>query len=346
VRVALIVAASVLTTAPALAQGTTPPADAIGVEADAGGCPTRAELVAALEARLPRATLDEDDSHEGARRLLVDRAGEDGAVRLRLLDAAGATALERRLEAGPGGPAPSRGGGRCAALAEAAAQVVARYLKELGYRAPASETAATPPAPAAQPPRVPIVVASPAPGPPAPADWLGLIGLTGGGRRGIGGGSAWSRSELLLGLEVRRRWLTVSVAGGITSRTDVAIPGSEPDTVLLLRSYPLRVAVGAALPGPLGGTLLPAVGANLDWLSFKGQGVVLDDPGSGTRFDPALEAGAGWGRRFGHLMLVVRLAAGWSLQPRDFDAHRADPIFRTPAGYLRAAIETAFVLGR
>ncbi|HXU82596.1 MAG TPA: hypothetical protein VN914_14435, partial [Polyangia bacterium] len=97
------------------------------IAVDAGdGCPDRAQVGAALEARLPGVT------GRGAytRRLELERDGGELILRLRAFDG-GEQYLERRL------PLDQRATNEaCEALAEAVAQVVVRYLREIGYRPP------------------------------------------------------------------------------------------------------------------------------------------------------------------------------------------------------------------
>jgi hypothetical protein len=351
-------------------------ADPIVVEAETGGCPSRAEVIAALDVRLPGAAVRLPGAGLARRLLLLDRLADEAALRLRLFDARGTLALERRLQLGGADSRTRRAAGNCAALAEAAAQVVDRYLREIGYRPPvelgdsaerpvAAEAAAapTPAAPAQQPPAPP----APAPAPPskptgataetaivvplrpAPArrpgaGWLVMTSLVTGGRLGVGTGDRWSRAELLLALQLRWRWLALSAAAGASDETNVPIVGTEPGAQLSLRAFPVRVHVGPALLLPVGGWLLPVVGASLDGITFVSRGV--PQPASGRRLDAALEGGVGYLRLFGHLGVGLRLAAGWALHPRDFDAGRPEPVFRTPGAYLRADLQLGFAVGK
>lgn len=357
-------------------------ADPIVVEADTGGCPGRAEVIAALDVRLPGAAVRLPGAGLARRLLLLDRLADGAALRLRLFDAGGTLALERRLHLGGADGRARRAGGNCAALAEAAAQVVDRYLREIGYRppvaladsadkpaageeaavpspaAPAPPTAAPPaPAPAQAPPAKPAAPAAEAPivVPLRPATarrpgagYLVMTSLATGGRLGVGTGDRWSRAELLLALQLRWRRAALSVAAGASDETNVPIVGTEPGAQLSLRAFPVRVHVGPALVMPVGGWLLPVVGASLDWVTFVSRGVqpASDGSGSGRRLDAALEGGVGYLRLFGHLGVGLRLAAGWALHPRDFDAGRPEPVFRTPGAYLRADLQVGFAVGK
>jgi hypothetical protein len=171
-----------------------------------------------------------------------------------------------------------------------------------------------------------------------------MTSLATGGRLGVGTGDRWSRAELLLALQLRWRWAALSVAAGASDETNVPIVGTEPGAQLSLRAFPVRVHVGPALSLPVGGLLLPVVGASLDCVTFVSHGV--QPLASGRRLDAALEGGVGYLRLFGHLGVGLRLAAGWALHPRDFDAGRPEPVFRTPSAYLRADVQVGFAVGK
>jgi hypothetical protein len=83
-------------------------------------------------------------------------------------------------------------------------------------------------------------------------------------------------------------------------------------------------------------------GVSADLLSFEALG--LADARSGVRFDPAAELGAGYAFDLGPIYLRSTLAGGLTLAPRDFQAGSADPVYRTPAAYLRAQIELGRVV--
>jgi hypothetical protein len=183
----------------ALAAGSAAAADPpILVEAATAGCPTRAEVNAALEARLPGVTRARPEPSAFVRyRLELTRPAAAGEVTLRLRETRGEVALERvlamaaRAREAPGKDARGRASAAegCQAVAEAAALVVLRYLREIGYRPPPAappeddppppEPPAPVPPPPAAPPRSPAPPASSAPpaaslaappaGSPAPA---------------------------------------------------------------------------------------------------------------------------------------------------------------------------------
>jgi hypothetical protein len=162
-----------------------------------------------------------------------------------------------------------------------------------------------------------------------------------GARAGVGGGDRWPRGELLLGFEVHLGWLAAMLAGGASTATTIAVAGTSPPASLALRAIPLRAALGVPIP-LFGGTLVPAAGASLDLLSFRADG--LSEAQSGVRVEPAAEIGASYIRAGQRVFLRALLMGGLSLQPRDFDARRSPPVFRTPDGYLRAVFEIGFVL--
>ncbi|HEY2901565.1 MAG TPA: hypothetical protein VGL59_13370 [Polyangia bacterium] len=338
----------------------------IAVETNTDGCPDRAEVIAALDVRLPGAATSLG-GQTGARLLVLERSDADGpGVRLQLFDETGVVELERRLQSPPSDPRGRRSVGVCAALAEATAQVVSRYLKELGYHPPAAIPAApvissaVPPSPLQPSPAPPkqtqpaLPPSSSGENPVAPlrssvrggaaSEWLIVPGLSTGGRVGLGVGDRWPRWEVALSLLARRRWLALSLTGGVSDQTQAPVTGTQPDAYLSLRAYPVRASAGGAFRLPVGGLLLPAVGVSLDWVTFAGHG--LDQEQSGRRLDSAVEGGVGYLRLFGRVGVGLRLAAGWALAPRDFDAGRSTPVFRTPGAYLRAELQVGFALGK
>jgi hypothetical protein len=305
---------------------------AMVVEAPESGCPGRGAVVSALEARLPGVTRPGAD---GGRRLEL-APGNDG-VALRLRDASGALVLERQLELDGRTAASSKRGEGCQALAEAAALVVVRYLREIGYRSPAAgvvesavesvESAVEPSSTAARP----VVVNG----------WpsTGLLGVAGAARVGAGSSSGSPRGELMLTLGAYGRRLAAELAGGASSLAVIPVPGSTGE--LRLRAFPVRASLGVAVPVP-GGMMVAAAGVNLDVLFFQASG--LEDARRGTRVDPALELATSYIVRRGRLFVRARVAAGRALSPWDFDARRPVPVFRTADAYFRGQIEVGVVM--
>ena len=368
---------------PGTAPEPEPEPERIAIEADTGGCPTRADVVAALNVRLPGAA-DGRRAPPAGRRLVLDQPQPDAGVRLRLIDARGAITLERRLGSNRRGRHDPVA---CAALAEAAAQLVARHLREIGYRPPALESpapappsappetatggespappppetatggeaaappadaalSAAPPAESGPPAAVPVATIARSAAPPTPsrnASWLVVAGVATSGRLGVGAGDRWGRGELLLSLLARWRFLALALSGGASDERQVPIVGTEPGARLALRAYPLRASAGAAWRLSTHDLLVPSLGASVDWITFAASGV--DQAASGRRADAALEGALAYLRALGPVAVGLRLAAGWALAPRDFDAGRSQPVFRTPAAYLRLELSAGFALG-
>jgi len=332
-------------------------AQTLRVDAGGDGCPRRKELVASLELRMPGLTRPAA-AGVPVRRLEVAQAA--GIVSLRLWDERGALVLERRL----GGDDAGRAGAadRCQALADAAALVVERYLREIGYRPPAASVP-EPPAPPARPapePAAPAPASAPAPtAAPAPAPAaqttaratgtaagavagvgppeLGLLGAGGGLRPASGG----TRGEAVLVLEVQRGWLAAGLSGGVSTALVRTVAGSAAGR-LQLRSFPLRLQLGVPVPVP-GGALVPALGFSGELVSFRASDV--DDPQAGVRFDPAAELTLGYLIVVRGFYLRASAAGGLTLAPRDYEVNPPGlAVYRSPAAYLRTQVELGLVL--
>jgi hypothetical protein len=306
------------------------------VSAADAGCPTRAQVVAALEASLPGVT-----SSPGSRLELTPMAT---GLSLRLVDPTGSAVLERTLALKATRPEA------CQALAEATALVVARYFRDLAVHHPSAaveRVIEVPPAPS--PPQKrnqnrkqkrtgtgTVMIRAPEP----PARSSAFLGVSASARVGAGTGSSSPRGDLLLSLALHRGHLAAELSGGISSTTAVSIPDSDAGE-LRLRAFPFRAALGLPLPVP-GGALVPTLGAALDLLSFQATGLV--DARGGLRLEPAAEVGVSYlltGRR---LYLRLRGGAGRRLFPRDFEAGLPQPVFRTADAYFRADVEVGLVL--
>ena len=145
----------------------------IAVEGPTSGCPPRGDVVAALESRLPGVTRTRAPSQPALRyRLELGRGSGPTGTALRLLDGEGALVLERQLTSSASATTRSPGES-CQALAEAAALVVVRYLREIGYRSPTPllpvEEAPVSPPPAPEPAPAPVRPAVAPPAAPAPS---------------------------------------------------------------------------------------------------------------------------------------------------------------------------------
>jgi hypothetical protein len=82
----------------------------------------------------------------------------------------------------------------------------------------------------------------------------------------------------------------------------------------------------------------------VDTITFRARGVA--DAKSGVRVDPAAEGGVAYVVARRGLFVRALVFAGVSLAPRDFDAGRPAPVFRTPGSYVRAEIDLGVVLGK
>ena len=273
-------------------------------------CPGQEQVVAALESRIPGVVW----GGPLTRRLDLQRQPPDLVLRLRSYDGR-ELYLERRLPLDPRAPS----GEACEALAEAVAQVVVRYLREIGYR----------------PPPPPAVVTALPPPPPREVITLfksaGYLGVAAGVRAADG-----ARGEAAVSFLFHRSWFAGELSAGATTETTAEVPG-VPGATLRLRSFPLRLSAGPRLFG-----FVPAIGLGLDILSFRASG--LDDARRGVRVEPAAEAGLSYllsGRR---LFARAGVLGGLTLRGHDFDAGLTQPVFRTPGGYLRAQIEVGVVL--
>jgi hypothetical protein len=128
---------------------------------------------------------------------------------------------------------------------------------------------------------------------------------------------------------------------GASQETAVEVPRSGGAADLRLRAFPLRAALGIPVPVS-GGVLLPAVGMNLDLLTFRASGLL--DAQSGLRVDPAAELGLGYQIGQGRLVVRTSVWGGLSLSPRDFDAAGSGSVYRTPAAHLRLAVEAGLAV--
>jgi hypothetical protein len=340
----------------------------IAVDVPAGGCPGRADVTAALESRLPGVTRGRGGAGPARYRLEVSHTAGQAEAPLRLWSLAGGVVLERRLPV----EARARPAEVCQALAEAAALVVVRYLRDLGYRpepappppdepAPAPADAApttapaepTPPPPAEPPPSEAATTAPPAsaaataragspPGSAGTSPGFRSAGYLGAGavvRLGLRSDPAEvTRGELAAGLQVGGDRWHLELGGGVGSQTRVDVGGGAE---LRLRAFPLRAAFG--LPVVFGGgQLLPVAGMTADLVSFQSTG--LAGARGGLRVEPAAELGLGYRRAGPAWFWRAQLGGGFSLMPRDFAAEGQPPAYRAPSAYLRGMVEVGPVL--
>jgi hypothetical protein len=289
----------------------------------AEACPRSEQVVAALEARLPGVT-----TGEPTWRLELERHGPEVSLRLRGTRT-DVVYLERRLDADARNDSPEV----CAALGETVAQVVVRYLREIGYRPP-------PPPPAvAVIPKLPEVPLHAVGTPEVYEGSAGYLGL-GLGLRAVGS----ARGEAAVTFQHHHAGRTLgrllAFSAGATTETTTTVPGT-PEAALRLRAFPLRFSLGLALE-MWRGWLGPELGAGIDLLSFRASG--LTDARSGLRVEPVAEAGLFFLRSGGRLFARGAVVSGVTLRAHDFDAGLTQPVFRTPGAYLRAQIELGFVL--
>jgi hypothetical protein len=285
-------------------------------------CPRSDQIVGALEARLPGVT-----TGEPTWRLELERHASELTLRLRGTRTS-VTYLERRLDSDARSASPEV----CAALAETAAQVVVRYLREIGYRPP-------PPPPLAVVTKLPPV-------PLHSVDLPQVIGFSAGylgvdlGLRAAGS----SRGEVAITFQHQRAGLVLgrvlAFSAGVTTETTRSVPGT-PEAALRLRAFPLRLSLGLGLD-MWRGWLGPELGAGIDLLSFQAAG--LTDARSGLRVEPVAEAGLWYLWSGSTLFARGGVLGGASFHAHDFDAGLTQPVFRTPGAYLRAQFELGFVL--
>jgi hypothetical protein len=371
---AAILALAVLAGAPARA------APALKVEVPAAGCPRRRDVVASLEACLPGVTR----TGAGAgnmRRLQVEATDVPGVVQLRLFDDREVVALERRLG---GAASSGGGGCEALAeavalvvdryLREIGYRPPAASVPPTPEPPPTNEVgdaatvAATPPSVAAasvDSPAAAPVAAQPIPSPSAipaatittrkpsspstatpsaPASAL-YAGLGGGARLGPSGatgsdGDSGGRGELFLRAGGHAGHWLAELGAGASSELAVAVAGA-PGAELRLRAFPLRLGVGGWWAAPAG-ALIATAGISADLVQFRALG--LADARTGVRFDPAAELGVGYFFDLGRLFVRASLGGGLTLAPRDFDVGRGDPVYRTPAGYVRSHVEVGWIL--
>jgi hypothetical protein len=343
----------------------------IAVDVPVAGCPGRAEVIAALESRLPGVTRGRGGAGPARYRLEISHAPGEPEAPLQLRSLAGGVVLERRLPV----QANARPAEVCQALAEAAGLVVVRYLRELGYRpapepppqdepraepasapAPAvpERSAAAAPAPApstsAGSPSRPadaVTVTTPAPGaatrvapaarPLASAGYLGAGAIV---RMGLRSDPAEvTRGELGVSLQASGRAWHAELGGGVSTASRIDIAGSPGE--LRLRAFPLRAAFGIPV-GVGAGQLVPLAGVTVELTSFEATG--LADARSGLRAEPSIELGLGYRRAGPSWFWRVQAGGGFSLAPRDFAAEGQAPAHRAPAAYLRALVEVGPVL--
>jgi hypothetical protein len=311
-------------------------ADAIEVEASEVACPGADDLRASLGKHV------HTRPGEGQLRLRLEPADER-AVRLQLATASGQVVLVRRLERAGSDP------GSCRALADTAALMVDRHLREIAYReappsAPdiAEKTAEKPAAPAAVAVETRAIDVTP----PAPLPTQLLLGVGGGTRAGLGTGGGSARGEVHLALGFEHRRVALLVEAGVATGQDVTAVGAATDVKLRLQAFPLRLLIGLRLrAGAV--SILPLAGVGGDLLDARAT-TAAASVGS-WRFEPAAEAGlaARWNPAPGFWLRVTALG-GATLQARDYvvDDSANAPAFRTPGAFARLSMEAGVAFGK
>jgi len=217
----------------------------------AATCPPLAALARALDAHLPGIAAAAPDAPGRDRlHLRLEEGGGSGAggVRLALVDASGRTVLERGL-ADPG--AGRRGAGdraaACAVLAETIALVVERYLRQLGYRAPAPARADESEVGARGPPAAGDVETARDTRAAPPRAAGGLLLSAGVGL--LPGPGAPARFEPELGVDWLRFRLMLSGRAALAWPAEVAVPATDRGR-LRYTALPLRAGAGLPLSLP------------------------------------------------------------------------------------------------
>jgi hypothetical protein len=180
---------------------------------------------------------------------------------------------------------------------------------------------------------------------PSPSPSALYAGLAGGARLGPSGatdsdGDPVTRGELFLRAGGHAGHWLAELGAGASSELAVAVAGA-PGAELRLRAFPLRLGVGGWWAAPAG-ALIATAGISADLVRFRALG--LADARTGLRFDPAAELGFGYLLDLGRLFVRATLGGGLTLAPRDFDVGRAEPVYRTPAGYVRSNVEVGWTL--
>jgi hypothetical protein len=305
---------------------------------DGAGCPPAAVLGRALDARLPGIISNEaGGSGPDPLRLHLDDGGAT-RVRFALVDLTGQTVLERSF-AVPGGSADDRAAG-CAVLAETIALVVERYLRQLGYRAPAPAIRPDPPALAARAPPAEIGTAAP----PGPGEQL----LLAAGASLVPGGSGPTRVELELAVD--RIWLplVLSFRAALSLPIEVAVPATDRG-VFRYTALPLRAGIGvpAFLPRGMGWAAITAL-VGVDLFRAETRAIAVPERAQGAQAvaELGLVAALNLGQR---LALRPQILAGFR-QERAFQVRDPGPsgaaLYVDHRFSLRLGLDLAFAVGK
>jgi hypothetical protein len=309
---------------------------------DGAGCPSAAVLGRALHARLPGIISNQagGSGPDPLRlHLHLDDSGTAG-VRFALVDLTGQIVLERSF-ANPGASADDRAGG-CAALADTIALVVERYLRQLGYRAPAAVVRPDPPALGARaaPPEIQATRAAPL----ARDDQL----LLAAGISLAPGRGGPTRVEPELAADWMWLPLVLSLRAALSLPIEVAVPSTDQGS-FRYTALPLRAGIGvpAFLPRGKGWAAISAlVGVDL----FRAETRAITVPEQVQGVQAVAELG---------LVAALHLGQRLSLRPQILVGFRQERAFQVrdpgPAGAalyldhrfsLRLGLDLAFAVGK
>jgi hypothetical protein len=257
-----------------------------------------------------------------------------GSLRLQLSTAGGDPLLTRDLD---------EGGGSCVALADTAAIMVDRYLREIAYRAE--------PPPAPEP--APAVVVAPAAVavqerrrvelPPAAL----MVGVGVGSRSGLGTGGGQTRGELRLVVGLERHRLAIWAEGGLAGADNVRVVGGAGSEVALrVHPYLGGLLAGFVLGGPAL-AVIPLVGVSADLLAAEASTATSST--RSWRVEAGAEAGVAlrWAPS-PSLWMRAALLGGATLRARDYLVADGEnpPAFRTPGAFARLGLEAGLAWGK
>jgi hypothetical protein len=291
-------------------------------------CPSAEDLRRSLAARVRAEPADAQPLS-----LRIEQRGA-GSLRLQLSTAGGDPLLTRDLD---------EGGGSCVALADTAAIMVDRYLREIAYRAE----------PPALPEATPAVVAAPAraavqerPAVELPALAL-MVGVGVGSRSGLGTGGGQTRGELRLVVGLEGHRLALWAEGGLAGAEDVRVVGGTGSEVALrVHPYPARLLAGVVLGGPAL-AVIPLLGVSADLLAAEASTATAST--RSWRVEAGAEAGVAlrWAPSRS-LWMRAALLGGATLRARDYLVTDGEnpPAFRTPGAFARLGLEAGLAWGK
>lgn len=291
------------------------------------GCPSPRQVTAAMSARAPgTVTPGEDLLTPGLLRLNVSGGGPAGALQIDLIDETGVQRLRRSL------PSENQNGGTadCGALAETVALIVDRFLHDVGSPPPAT---GGPPA-GAQP-----GVDAAASGDPTRSTTLRFGALVAGGWRA---GTEGSGAEANLGVHLLKRSGALPAGLTLTGGIAPAQTARWPTGGVILRRFPVRLALFLSLPAGFG-RLEPGLGGGVDLLLVDSSGV--GGPRDRLFFSPAGEAGVGYRIPVGARLFLRPVVTGGVAVPYGFLVPAGGAtgggaaVLATPRFYVRTGIE-------